>query len=69
MSKRIYRWLDRIHPVAAWALVAAALATFVGVAANIITTGDAKWATLLVSADLFVSGYGELRAEAKDRTD
>lgn len=66
MRRRVLAALDRVAPGAAWALVAGGAATFVAVLANVIATGDAKWATLLVSADLTVSGYGQLRDEQRE---
>lgn len=48
----------RFQRPAAWVLLVAGLVTFVSVLASIVTVGDAKLATLLVSADLFVSGVG-----------
>lgn len=38
---------------------------FVAVAVDLIATGVAKWATLLVSADLVVSGFGVVQ-DAED---
>jgi hypothetical protein len=35
--------------------------TFVAVLFNLIATGDAKWATLLVAADLVVSGFSSVQ--------
>ncbi|MDP9440622.1 MAG: hypothetical protein M3P34_00245 [Actinomycetota bacterium] len=46
---------------AAWLLLVGGLGTFVAVAANLIATGVAKWATLLVAADLVVSGFGAVQ--------
>lgn len=60
------RALDRVEPWAAWGLVVGAVVVFVGVLVDVIRTGDAKWATLLVAADLIVSGYGELQDAVDD---
>lgn len=35
--------------------------TFVAVAVDLVKTGDAKWATLLIAADLVVSGFSAVQ--------
>lgn len=50
------RIVRRIERPAAWCLLAGAGVTFVGVLADLIAVGNAKWATLLIAADLLVSG-------------
>lgn len=69
MRRRVLGALDRFQPWAAWGLVIGGAVTFVGVLVNVISTGVAKPATLLISADLFVSGYAELRAYADEEDD
>lgn len=66
IRRRVLGALDRVAPAAAWCLVAGGAATFVAVLVGIIATGDAKWATLLVAADLTVGGYSQLRDEQRD---
>lgn len=66
MRRRVLRLLDRIEPWAAWGLLAGAAVVFVGVAVDLIATGDARWATLLIAADLLVSGYSEVQDSAEE---
>lgn len=40
--------------------------TFVAVLFDLIQTGDAKWATLLIAADLVVSGFGAVQEAEND---
>lgn len=64
MTKRIYSALNVVAPWAAWSLTIGGLITFVGVIVGFIVVGDAKPATLLVSADLFVSGISAVQVDA-----
>lgn len=66
MLRRLYRVLNHVAPWAAWALTIAGLVTFVGVIIGFIVVGDAKPATLLVSADLFVSGITAIQVDDDD---
>ena len=66
MRRRVLALLDRIQPWAAWTLLVGAAVVLVGVVLNVITTRDAKWATILVAADLLVSGYGEVQKSADE---
>lgn len=66
LRRRILRLLDRVAPAAAWGLVIGAAVTFLGVLTGIIATGEFRLGTLLISADLAVSGYGQLRDEQRD---
>lgn len=49
-----FAWIER---PAAWTLLIGAIVTFVGVIFGWITVGDFKWPTLLIAADLMVSGF------------
>lgn len=60
------RVLDRAAPVAAWGLVLGALVTFVGVLVGFIAMGEFRLPTLLLSADLVVGGYSQLRDEQRE---
>lgn len=64
IRRGVLRVLDRIEPWAAWGLLAGALCVFVGVVFDWLHTGNAKPATLLIAADLLVSGYGEVQDSA-----
>lgn len=55
---RAQRVVQRVRRPAAWLLLIGAAVTFVGVLVGLIVVGEAKWATLLVAADLLVSGAG-----------
>jgi hypothetical protein len=64
VTKRIYSALNTVAPWAAWSLTIGGLFTFIGVIIGWVTVGDAKPATLLVSADLFVSGISAVQVDA-----
>lgn len=70
MARRIERTVlhlfARFERPAAWVLCAGAAITFIGVIVGFIAVGDAKPATLLVAADLVVSGYQALRDSYDD---
>lgn len=61
VERTTLRWFAKFERPAAWTLCVGAVITFVGVIVGIIVVGDAKWATLLVSADLAISGFSALR--------
>lgn len=69
MRRRLVRWAARAEAPAAWVLLAGSAFTLVAVAANLIATGTAKWATLLVAADLLVSSAGALQEAYDDELD
>lgn len=52
---------------AAWLLLVGATVTFFGVLTGLITAGDFKFGTLLISADLMVSGFGAVQ-QAEDES-
>lgn len=54
---RLLRLFGVIEEPAAWVLLAGAAVTFVGVLVRLIDVGDFRLATLLVAADLLVSGF------------
>lgn len=67
LTRRVLRAFGWAERPAAWLLLVGGAVTFVGVVANLIATGDAKTATLLVAADLVVSGFGAVQqAEEED---
>lgn len=55
----------RIERPAAWCLLIGGFITFVGVIVGWIAVGDFKWPTLLIAADLVVSGFSAVQ-EAED---
>lgn len=69
MRRRLVRWAARNEGRAAWVMLAGSFVIFVGVVTNLIATGNAKWATLLVAADLFVSSASALQEAYSDELD
>ncbi len=53
----LLKGFGRIQAPAAWTLLFGGIITFLGVVFGLIATGDAHWATLLISADLIVGGF------------
>ena len=68
LRRLILRVFARIERPAAWCLLIGGFVTFVGVLVGWITVGDFKWPTLLISADLVVSGFSAVQ-EAEDDED
>lgn len=68
MTRRILRAFAVAQRPAAWALMIGGALTFVAVAVDLVKTGDAKWATLLIAADLVVSGFSAVQ-EAENEED
>lgn len=58
----------RAEKPAAWVLLIGGLVSFVSVLVWLFTVGDAKLATLLIAADLFVSGFSAVQ-ESEDESD
>ena len=54
-----------IERPAAWGLLIGGLVTFISVITGLIVVGEAKLATLLVAADLIVSGFSAVQ-ESED---
>lgn len=65
VMRRVLRVFAVVERPAAWCLLIGGVITFVGVVAGFIVVGEAKWATLLIAADLIVSGFGAVQ-EAED---
>jgi hypothetical protein len=61
MKRRLLRWAATYEARIAWVLLAVAVGIAVAVVTNLIATGDAKWATLLIAVDLFYTAVGALR--------
>ncbi len=57
LRRRVLRVFAIIERPAAWFLLLGGFVVFVGVLVGFISTGSAKWATLLVAADLIVGGF------------
>lgn len=57
LRRQVLRVFGVVEPWCAWGLLIGGLITFVGVAIGLIVVGDARPATLLVAADLVVSGF------------
>lgn len=53
-------------PAAAWGLVVGAAVTFLGVLTGIIATGEWRLGYLLISADMMIGGYSQLRDEQRE---
>ncbi len=63
LRRRVLAALDRVAGPAAWCLVIGAAVTFVGVLTGLIVMAEFRLPTLLLSADLAISGYAQLRDE------
>lgn len=50
----------------AWGMLFAGVVVFFSVLFNLIATGNAKWATLLIAADLIVSGFSSVQEAHED---
>lgn len=62
ITKRLLvRAFGRAQRPAAWVLLVGGGVTFLAVLFDLVRTGDARWATLLISADLVVSGFGAVQ--------
>ena len=59
----VFRVLER---PAAWGLLVGGLITFVSVITGLIVVGEAKLATLLIAADLIVSGFSAVQESEDD---
>ncbi len=68
MAARLLAVFAVIDRPAAWCLLLGGAVTFVAVVTGFIATGDAKWATLLIAADLVVSGFAAVQ-QAEDDDD
>lgn len=62
----VLRFFARIDRPAAWCLLFGGVVTFIGVLVGWITVGDFKWPTLLISADLVVSGFSAVQEAEND---
>lgn len=60
---RVFAFIER---PSAWVLMIGGGVTFVAVVLDIIKTGNAKWATLLIAADLVVSGFSAVQQAEED---
>lgn len=73
MIHRLAEWLlpifGAVQRPAAWCLLIGGTLTFFAVLSNLIATGTAKWATLLVAADLIVSGLGNVQTAENEADD
>lgn len=61
--------MARAEKPAAWLLLAGGVWTFVAVLVGFVIVGNAKWATLLVAADLIVSGFSAVQDAEPDLGD
>lgn len=55
------RWFAAAERPAAWALMLGGVVVFFGVLADLFVVGNAKLGTLLVAADLVVSGFAAVQ--------
>lgn len=62
----VLRMFEVIERPAAWLLLIGAIITFAGVLIGWITVGDFKWPTLLIAADLMVSGFSAVQEANED---
>lgn len=68
LRRAVLRAAGRAERPAAWALLAGAAVTFVGVLVQLIDVGEFRLGTLLISADLLVSGWSAVQ-DAEDDDD
>jgi len=68
VSRRLLAVFGRMQRPAAWVLMTGGAVTFLAVLFDLVKTGTAKWATLLVAADLVVSGFSAVQ-EAENEAD
>lgn len=61
-----FAWIER---PAAWGLLIGAIITFGGVLVGWITVGQFKWPTLLIAADLMVSGFTAVQESQEEDDD
>jgi len=66
VRRRVLRLFGRLERPAAWLLLVGGMITFIAVALDLIRTGNAKWATLLIAADLIVSGFSAVQEAESD---
>ncbi len=66
MTRRILRLFAIIERPAAWTLLCGGVLTFGGVLVGLIAVGEARWATLLISADLIVGGFSAVQETEGD---
>jgi hypothetical protein len=68
LRRLVLRGFAKAERPAAWVLLIGGLVTFVSVITGLIVVGEAKLATLLVAADLTVSGFAAVQ-ESEDEKD
>lgn len=66
LRRRLLRLFGVLERPAAWGLLAGGLITFISVITGLIVVGEAKLATLLVAADLVVSGFSAVQEGEDD---
>ena len=66
MMPRVLALFRAAERPAAWVLLIGGALTFLGVLFGLIVVGEARWATLLVSADLVVSGFAAVQTAEDD---
>jgi len=65
VRRRVLSVFKQLERPAAWGLMIGGVVTFISVVTGLIVVGEAKLATLLVSADLIVSGFSAVQ-ESED---
>lgn len=69
LRRWVLRWFRYLERPAAWGLLVAGLVTFISVITGLIVVGEARLATLLVAADLIVSGFSAVQESEDDEDD
>lgn len=68
MTRRLLRLFGKVQRPAAWCLLIGAAVTFGVVVTDLVVLGNAKLGTLLIAADLVVSGMAAAQ-EAENEVD
>ncbi len=66
LAARVLKAFAVVDRPAAWILLIGGTVTFIGVVVGFFAVGDAKLATLLVSADLIVGGFSAVQQAEDD---
>jgi hypothetical protein len=66
LRRKVLRVFAVVERPAAWGLLIGGVITFAGVITGLIVVGEARPATLLIAADLIVSGFSAVQETESD---